>query len=53
MLRENNTLSFHLQKQALLEIIKQNKSSVEALKFAQIQLAPHVKDNVFILYLYF
>lgn len=39
------SIGFHLQKQALLEIIKKGDSMPEALKYAQVQVAPLAKDN--------
>lgn len=38
-------IGFHLQKQALLEIIRKGNSSSEALKYAQVQVAPLAKDR--------
>jgi len=38
-------IGFHLQKQALLEIIKKGNVPSEALKYAQVQVAPLAKDR--------
>lgn len=38
-------IGFHLQKQALLEIIRKGNASSEALKYAQVQVAPLAKDR--------
>jgi hypothetical protein len=39
------SIGFHLQKQALLEIIRKGNSTPEALKYAQVQVAPMTKDH--------
>lgn len=44
ILEENHQLSFHLQQQRLIELIRQGKTE-EALEFAQEYLAPHGEEN--------
>lgn len=44
ILEENHQLSFHLQQQRLIELIRQGNTE-EALEFAQEYLAPHGEEN--------
>ncbi|CAL5229989.1 g13423 [Coccomyxa viridis] len=44
ILEENHQLSFHLQQQRLIELIRQGKTE-DALEFAQEYLAPHGEEN--------
>lgn len=44
ILEENHQLSFHLQQQRLIELIRQGQTE-EALEFAQEYLAPHGEEN--------
>lgn len=39
------SIGFHMQKQALLEIIRKGQGLPEALKYAQVQVAPLAKDK--------
>lgn len=38
-------IGFHMQKQALLEIIRKGSNAAESLKYAQVQVAPLAKDS--------
>jgi len=52
ILDNNPKLYFHLQQQKLIEFIKQGKI-MEAIEFAQEELAPRGEENVIIQFFFF